>query len=308
MSGLRAHPSAAKATDAAGVRFEVPDLDAQAAFLAAFGMEAERDGDSLAGRDAGGRIAYRAARGEPRFVGFDLWVRSEDDLDALAALDGAERSGRGVAMTDPDGWMVTACLAPDEEWRPEARGRNEAGAVGRPSGRLSVAQGPAEVGRLGHVVLGVRDFGASLAWYQDRFGLLVSDGITGMDGETLAGAFLRCDKGDRLADHHSLFLMQSMTGEPKFEHAAFEVRDIDSLMAGSDHLRQAGFDQSWGVGRHVLGAHVFDYWHDPVGFELEHWTDGDLLDAAEPEGRHPIPVLLGTQWGPPHPMLRGEDG
>ena len=35
----------------------------------------------------------------------------------------------------------------------------------------------------------------------------------------------------------------------------------------------------WGIGRHVLGGQVFDYWKDPLGFTVEHWTDSDLLTA-----------------------------
>ena len=112
------------------------------------------------------------------------------------------------------------------------------------------------------------------------------------------GAFMRCDRGDTPTDHHTLFLFQNPKG-PGFNHAAFEVRDLDDLMAGHDHLKSANRTPAWGVGRHVLGSQVFDYWADPWGHVLEHWTDGDLLTAADGSNVVPITELVGVQWGPP---------
>jgi hypothetical protein len=54
---------------------------------------------------------------------------------------------------------------------------------------------------------------------------------------------------------------------------------------------------AWGVGRHIMGSQVFDYWKDPWGHELEHWTDGDLLTAADPPQKMPMSALLAVQWG-----------
>ncbi|NJO02771.1 MAG: hypothetical protein HC880_14785 [Bacteroidia bacterium] len=49
-----------------------------------------------------------------------------------------------------------------------------------------------------------------------------------------------------------------------------------------------------------LGGQVFDYWKDPWGFTIEHWTDSDLLDASAPPGTHSL-IAAGNQWGPPPP-------
>jgi hypothetical protein len=32
------------------------------------------------------------------------------------------------------------------------------------------------------------------------------------------------------------------------------------------------------VGRHILGSQVFDYWHDPSRFKIEHYADGDVVN------------------------------
>ena len=76
-----------------------------------------------------------------------------------------------------------------------------------------------------------------------------------------------------------------------------EVEDFDALMAGHDHLAKGEYDHHAGVGRHVLGSQIFDYWRDPWGHVVEHFTDGDLLNASHPAERHDPAAALGTQWG-----------
>ncbi|MBV9540513.1 MAG: VOC family protein, partial [Alphaproteobacteria bacterium] len=134
-----------------------------------------------------------------------------------------------------------------------------------------------------------------------RFGFITSDEIEAAPGMAI-GAFLRCDRGNTPTDHHTLFLLQSPAGAPRFNHAAFEVVDFDDLMLGHTHLKRAKRTPAWGVGRHILGSQIFDYWKDPWGNELEHWTDGDLFTAADGSNKTTFKDLLGVQWGPAHPM------
>ncbi len=112
----------------------------------------------------------------------------------------------------------------------------------------------------------------------------------------MLGAFLRCDRGDTFVDHHTLFLLGA--GSSGFNHAAFEVADWDQLMMGHDRLRKGGYEHRWGVGKHLLGSQVFDYWKDPNGFTMEHFTDGDLFNASSGPQRWPVDVALGSHWGP----------
>jgi catechol 2,3-dioxygenase-like lactoylglutathione lyase family enzyme len=159
------------------------------------------------------------------------------------------------------------------------------------------------VKRLGHSVLDVKNFRESEAWYKSRFGLITSDQINLGSPDRAFGAFLRCDRGSLPSDHHTIFLLG--TGEPRFNHAAYEVADFDDLMCGHDWLKEKGRRHEWGVGRHILGSQIFDYWRDPWGHTVEHWTDGDLLDAAWGSRTAAIQDLLGTQWGPPPPQTMG---
>jgi len=88
-------------------------------------------------------------------------------------------------------------------------------------------------------------------------------------------------------------------------HAAFEVAGVDDLMFGHDFLKSAGHKAQWGVGRHILGSQVFDYWLDPWGHELEHWTDGDRFTASDPGGVASMADVLGVQWGAIFPGMTG---
>ena len=170
---------------------------------------------------------------------------------------------------------------------------------------LRLAEGPANVVRLGHAVLEVNDFRTSEKWYKSRFGFITSDEIELGPGFSI-GAFMRCDRGETPTDHHTLFLPQAPNGA-RFNHAAFEVTDFDDLMCGHAHLKRAKRTPAWGVGRHVLGSQIFDYWKDPWGHELEHWTDGDLFAAADGSRMATLTELLAVQWGPLHPASAGAD-
>ena len=152
--------------------------------------------------------------------------------------------------------------------------------------------------RLGHVVFMVNDFHETYDWYHKRLGLLISDEIV-MDNEgkeATLGAFTRCNRGEEFVDHHTMFFVHA--GKAEFNHAAFEVADWDGLMKSHYELKKAGYHHSFGVGKHILGSQVFDYWKDPDGFTLEHFTDGDLFNESFGSHKRSPGDLLGTLWGP----------
>jgi len=305
MSLIRIH-------DIAYVRFTAPDLPAMAAFLREFGLTPVPSDDGvLYARGAGpAPFVHATAVGEPGFAGLGLRAGSEGDLAVLARHDGvavqaldAPGGGAVVRLTDPDGYCVEVvagqATATPRPLEPD-RAHNTAQGKARLRQPLRLATGPSTVVRLGHAVLAVKDFRASQDWYKSRFGFITSDEIEAAPDFAI-GAFLRCDRGATPTDHHTLFLLQAME-EPKFMHAAFEVANLDDLMLGHAHLKAAGRKAAWGVGRHILGSQVFDYWLDPWGHELEHWTDGDLFTAADGSNKATLHDLLGVQWGAEHPL------
>jgi hypothetical protein len=69
--------------------------------------------------------------------------------------------------------------------------------------------------------------------------------------------------------------------------------------AGHEHLRARGHKHSWGLGRHVEGSQLFDYWRDPFGHKIEHWTDGDMVNDSYTSHRVPMDPGRLAQWAPP---------
>lgn len=308
--------SIAKAHDVAYVRFRATDLQLMQTFLLDFGMiPVESSPSRLAFRGHGVEpFVHLTEQGAPGFAGFGFRLHSLGDLEALAVHDNAKveafngpGGGSVVRLTDPDGFVVEAVAGQtlaDPIPPPPAEPWNQDGLYPRQSRPRRVPAKPSHVQRLGHVVLGVSNFRRSEAWYKTRFGLVTSDEIQPAP-DVAIGAFLRCDRGDQPCDHHTLFLLERGGAPAGFMHAAYEVLDLDDLMAGHDHLVAAGYRHQWGVGRHILGSQVFDYWLDPFGHEIEHWTDGDQFVTANGGGIASVPDLMGVQWGMPMPPLPG---
>jgi catechol 2,3-dioxygenase-like lactoylglutathione lyase family enzyme len=248
---------------------------------------------------------HRAPRA--RFVGVGYCVRTRDELERLAGLDGAsaietgQHPGGGdvVTLRDPSGFVVEVVHGREMAAPLPTRAPIEIDAghtrVNRTQ-RPPVA--PPQVVRLGHLVLEVADYQATSAWYTRHLGFLPSDVQVLPDGSP-AVAFLRMDLGDTPTDHHTLALAQGFA--PKFSHAAFELVDADAVGMGQRVLRERGWTHAWGLGRHLLGSQIFDYWNDPWGDKHEHYCDGDRFTADQPMGVHAVSREAMSQWGPPMP-------
>ncbi|MCS5637481.1 MAG: VOC family protein [Myxococcota bacterium] len=297
-----------KVTDVSFIRFAAPDLDAMERFAAAFGLvKTERTSEALYCRGTDPEpFIHVTELGEPGFRGVAFDAASAEDLEAASQIEGASPveplnepgGGQRVQLRDPDGFSVEIVHG-REVLQPLAVRRGSPINTGSKPVRFGTLQrleaGPAQVKRLGHCVLRVSDFKASAEWYQSNFGFLVSDEVyVGEPGNNLT-AFMRCDRGKTYVDHHSLLCIG--LGDAAFDHAAFEVEDFDAVMLGHDHLKGQGYDHHTGIGRHILGSQVYDYWKDPWGHVVEHFTDGDLLNSnAETSSVEP-PIAVGTQWG-----------
>ena len=148
------------------------------------------------------------------------------------------------------------------------------------------------------MVLETPDFDVSVRWYMDTFGFVPSDVMCLPDG-TPVGAFMRLDRGPEPTDHHTLFVAAGL--ESKVDHVAFEVVDLDAVEMGQQVMMAGRYRHAWGVGRHLLGSQIFDYWRDPWGQKHEHYADGDLFDVAQPAGYHVMDRAGLYQWGPDLP-------
>jgi len=303
-----------KVAGLAWLEFEKPDLDRAERFYADFGFTvADRNPETLLLR---GRWASTAClvvhRGpRPRFVGPAFQASARDDLDRLARGSAgtvtAHWGGRGVLLRDPSGYPVRVIHGvPELAALPERAalpmnvgdfGQLGSGPV-RANATQRPARRPAQIQRLGHVVLGTTRFGAALDWYLDTLGLIVSDFLY-LDGQRDRGpamAFIRCDLGSVPSDHHTLAMaLMPQTG---YLHSAYQVADIDEVAASGEYLRERGYRHAWGLGRHIQGSQIFDYWRDPDKTMFEHYTDGDMFDATMEPGWAPLSASGLAQWGP----------
>jgi catechol 2,3-dioxygenase-like lactoylglutathione lyase family enzyme len=295
-----------KVTDIAYARLQSPDLDVAEQFLAEFGMvRVERTPKALYMRGTGPNHHIHVTHlGEPRFIGLAFYVESEEDLQRFAKAPGADGvehldepgGGKRVRVKDPHGYQMEVLFGTKEHSPlPVRRVTRGAGEL------LRIPPGPSQVKRLGHAVIMTPGAKERIKWYRDMFGFVPSDEVYAGPKENIIASFNRCDRGERHVDHHTFLCIEG----PKvgLNHLAFEVQNFDDLMLGHQHLKQAGkYHHEWGVGRHILGSQVFDYWKDPWGRAHEHWCDSDLLSNRHPGNLISAEEGLGSQWGEPVPQ------
>lgn len=301
-----------KVRDIAWLEFEKPDLLRAEAFARAFGFQvaiSTPDELHLRGTDPGAACVI-VRRGErSRFTG--VAFAAHDEVDVLAVADAAgvptrplpeTTGGLAADLTDPSGIPVRVVAGMRDlpalpAQRPLAV--NAGRAVVRTNATQRPRRVPARVQRLGHVVLQSTRYRQALDWYLDNLGMIVSDFLF-FPGQRERGptmSFIRCDRGATPADHHSLAM--ALGPQNRYVHSAYQVADLDALAAGGEYLAERGYFRSWGIGRHIQGSQLFDYWRDPDGFLVEHFADGDLFDDTLEPGWAPFTASGLAQWGPP---------
>lgn len=297
--------------DIAFVRLGVPDLDLMQAFLEDFGLHRVQKSDTaLYMRGAGtAPFLHVSERTETAAtLGFGLYAQSAADLSSIAIEFGAQvedspepGGGSRVRLRDPSGFIVDVIHG--QQPLPALPVRdpiplNPAVDRRRIGGTVRTTPSPSTIMRLGHVALLVADYPASMAFYE-KLGFRSSDSYYAGDPSNLIASFMHCGLGEQYTDHHTVAVISSPDGGIRFDHVAFEVLDIDDVMQGHAHLLAKGHEHSWGVGRHIQGSQIFDYWRDPFGQKHEHWTDGDLVNDLMPAGVAEITGDTLSQWAPP---------
>ncbi|KWV48523.1 catechol 1,2-dioxygenase [Bradyrhizobium macuxiense] len=305
-----------KATEFAFPRMEAPDLDTMEEFLTHFGMlRAERTPDALYMRGADTHHLHVTHKGGTKFIGFAYHAADEDDLKRAAKLPGASGvetldepgGGRRVRLTEPNGYQIELIAGVERRLPPIKIARDPANTVSEPlrrAGRLMrLTKSPTLVQRIGHGVLATPKVKETTAWFRDTLGMIRSDDVYAGDEENIIGSFSRLDRGATYVDHHVMFCVHNVRSG--FNHVSYEVQDIDAVFQDHDYLKSLGkYELMWGVGRHMLGSQVFDYWADPWGRMHERWADTDRLNAAN-GGNLLSAEHLQSQWGerPPERFL-----
>lgn len=301
-----------KVDDLAWLEFDKPDLARAEEFAHAFGFATALRTEQelhLRGADAAEPCVIIRHGSRNRFHGMAFRAQDTADLAKLASATDSRITalpeslgGVSVDLFDPNGIPVRVVadahqLNPLPAQTPQSW--NVGHAVCRSNATQRPARAPATVQRLGHLVLQSTRYLQTLDWYLDTLGMIVSDFqfFAGQRDRGPTMSFIRCDRGTIPADHHTLAI--ALGPANRYVHSAYQVCDLDALAAGGEYLKDLGYQRSWGVGRHIQGSQVFDYWRDPDGFLVEHFTDGDMFDNTVEPGWAPFTASGLAQWGPP---------
>jgi catechol 2,3-dioxygenase-like lactoylglutathione lyase family enzyme len=301
-----------KVEDLAWLEFQKPDLVRAEAFAHAFGFTTVLRTDDelqLRGTDVGAPCVLIRRGPRSPFVGLAFKAVDQADLRRLAKATGAPIralpatiGGLTVDLVDPSGIPVRV-VAGTHQLEPLPAQTPHTFNFGHELRRANAMQRslrePARVQRLGHVVLQTTKYLEALDWYLDHLGMIVSDFLffPGQRDRGPTMSFIRCDRGQTPADHHTLAM--ALGPSNRYVHSAYQVCDLDTLAAGGEYLKGHGYQRSWGIGRHIQGSQIFDYWRDPDGFLVEHFSDGDMFDCTLEPGWAPFTASGLAQWGPP---------
>ena len=308
----RATNPVVKVQELAWLEFTKPDLDRAELFGRAFGFTTAMrapDEVQLRGSDPGAPCVLIRKGERSRFLGVAFRAAEPADVLRLAEARGRpvtklpeSLGGVSVDLVDPNGQRVR--VVADTHELPVLPGQapltfNFGHHATRTNSTQRPPRQPAAVQRLGHLVLQTTTYRQTLDWYLEHLGLIVSDFLyyRGQRERGPVMSFIRCDRGETPTDHHTLALVLGPAN--RYVHSAYEVADLDALAAGGEYLRERGYRRSWGIGRHIQGSQIFDYWRDPDGFLVEHYADGDLFDCTLEPGWAPMTASGLAQWGPP---------
>ena len=297
------------------------DLAEAHRFLLDFGLAVVEDYKSAHevfykgyGVDAYCYVARLSRDGTSRFDGAGYVVESRDELEKASRVEGATAitklngpgGGEIVTLTDPVGFLVHLIHGQQERSGDSLDLEKLTVNFEDDKPRLGRFQrfkpGPAPVHKWGHYGVTYPDgeFQVMFDWYTKNLALAPSDMIYHQDAPVTA--FFHIDRGLDFTDHHAFFFKKAKSGmKPDVAHAAFEVHDFDVQQLGHQYLAERGYELCWGVGRHVLGSQIFDYWFDPHKFVVEHYADGDLVNSETKVSHLQAGKGNLAIWGPPVP-------
>ncbi len=146
----------------------------------------------------------------------------------------------------------------------------------------------AQIQRLGHVVLNVADFDATLDFLNNRLGFRTSDFVPGF------AAFLRCHPNPL---HHSLAILSGQ--QAHLNHVNFMVSDIDDVGRGMNRMKKADVDIVFGPGRHLPSESIFLYFLDPDRMTVEYSFGMETFPEENPRQARLLEPVPGTldSWG-----------
>ncbi|PMD28975.1 Glyoxalase/Bleomycin resistance protein/Dihydroxybiphenyl dioxygenase [Hyaloscypha variabilis F] len=310
------------------VHYQHPDLENTLKFFIDFGLvEEDRQTTRAFLRGNGTQPYVYLAEQSPdenrHFIGAYWNVCTAKDLEMATTLPDATAiedvdgpgGGKVVRIKDPHGFVVgflygqTLRLSKDDplvlELATGGANFNTATEKLRNGPTRRFKHGPSPIYKLGHYGIGVprAKYKETMNWYRSVLNLKPTDAIFDPKTDDEITCFNHIDLGEEFTDHHAFFIGSSATSTVAYpHHCSFEVNDFDTQVLGHDWLRSKGWTNCWGIGRHVLGSQIFDYWFDASGNVVEHYSDGDLVNKDTPFQREPAGPNSLYIWGPNLPL------
>ena len=287
----------------AGFGLQVPDISVAKKFYTSFGLTARNHGAALGLQSSHGSgdeivIMPGSAAKKMHHVSF---IIAPGDIDSFndklhklgfhtqSAPDGAPREG--LWFQDPWGTWINLTPGPSPYYDDT---HNKPAEAVRQVERIDVAhwqelnRNP-NPDRIGHLLMFTPDLEKSEKFFNDVLGMRTSDRAAGK------ASFISA--GDGVIDHHCFGLVPST--HRGLQHASFKVGSIDDIGFGVWRMREAGYKESFGPGRHALASNLFHYLRDPWGSWVEYYADMDRIsDAWQCRDFEELPYIWGPEWAP----------
>lgn len=281
------------------VTFGVDDMAEALRFLRDWGLEERevdgsllhfttQDGGEVFVRAIGDSTLPAAMQDGPTLRQVTWGVVDATALDAIAVRLGKAASvdTQGVLTTlDPNGLSHAFRVSRCTPVIAAAQAVNGPGAPNRVDRRAPIFD-QARPLSIGHVVLFVDDLDATLSFFLDTLGFIVSDSYPGH------AAFLRCVTP---GPHHHAFVLRR-PGKPGLNHVAFTVNTINEVFGGGLAMSRKGWDTEIGPGRHPISSAYFWYFKSPFGASLEYYADDDYCTEAWVAGEFERRPDLFAEW------------
>ncbi|MGJ7530720.1 VOC family protein [Variovorax sp. GB1P17] len=293
--------SHARVHSLAGYGFEVPDAEVARAFYSSFGLQPKEHGQALAlGCADVASPSVLVLQGAPgsvkRLHHISFFVDAQDLAsfeERLYAL-GTPISTPSFAALRPGLWFqdpwgtwfnLTPRTAADEV---HAAPRSpEFDRIDRHLWQELPRE--AQPRKLGHMLLFTQDFARAEAYLSEALGLRTTDRAVGKVS-FMAG-------GEGVRDHHCFGLINST--HRGFQHSSFYVDSFDQIGFGGWQMREAGFADQFGLGRHALASNLFLYIRDPWGSWVEYYSDMDKISETwTTRDWNQLPYIWGPKWSP----------
>lgn len=282
----------------------VPNLNVAEDFYRAFGLDVREEGQGIGLFTFGSDHRWGSLREGPRkklnHLSFGVF---EEDFDAMRRrieangikIMDAPRTfdweSNGFWFQDPFGMNIEVKVAGKSSPNEKVDFLTSSVPAGK-MGSVMRSQAPkVQPRRLAHLLVFTPSVPESLAFYGDNLGLRLSD----RSGDGIC--FMHGIHG---SDHHLIAFAKSSA--PGLHHCSWDVGGVNEIGLGAAQMADKGFQDGWGLGRHVLGSNYFHYVKDPWGSYSEYSADIDYIpvDHDWDAGDYPPEDSI-YLWGPEIP-------